>query len=65
MPKPNQYRYPILIARINDAYRPTRTDVRAVAIRVFGEILAQNTGRFEQLRRAILIARAALGIGRR
>lgn len=60
-----QPRYPVIVARINNAPRPDRTEVRAVILRIFGELHAQQAGRFGQLRRAVLIARAALGISAR
>lgn len=61
----SQPRYPVIVSRINNAPWPGRKEVRAVTLRIFSEIHAQNAGRFEELRRAVLIARAALGISAR
>ncbi len=57
-------RYPAIVSSIN-ARRPNREDVRKVALRIYREVREADVSQFRQLRRAVAIARAALGIGER
>jgi hypothetical protein len=55
-------RYPIIVARINEAWSLNRADLRTVTLRIYLEIRAQSASHFRQLRQAARIAHAALGI---
>lgn len=55
--------YPIIISCMNNSRQPNSAEIRKVTLRVYREIHAEGASRYDELRRALLIARAALGIG--
>lgn len=61
-PTPAMPRYPVIVSNINNPRCPDRAQMRIVTLRIFNEIHAGGPNRIRHLRRALLIARAALGL---
>lgn len=64
-PEPFMPRYPVIVSTINGQRSPNKAEMRALTVRIFGEIRGIGPNRMRRLRQACLIARWALDLHRR